>query len=134
MANARFSGDGRRSGFYRSRIKKHLDFVGFGARQRERIESVGWSKLKEYVHLLDRENWKRWTRFAERDDVTVEIVQQAVARGRPVMPSEPIRTVMFRLPESLKGELNGAIAKRRRPREGIDRAVRRLLRDAERLA
>jgi hypothetical protein len=66
VPNARFSGDGRRSGYYRRRIKKHLDFVGFGPRQRERIESAAWSKLRFYVHLLDRENGERWTAFAER--------------------------------------------------------------------
>jgi hypothetical protein len=130
VPNAKFRGDSPRSGFYQRRIKRWLDAQGFGPRQRARIESVGWSKLKEYAHLLDRQNFQQWTRFAERDDVTAEIVQQAVERGRPVMPSEPIRTVMFRLPESLKDALNEALAKRRRPREAIDQAVRRLLRDA----
>lgn len=49
VTNAKFRGDSRRTGFYERRIERCLSEAGFGLRQRERIESVGWSKLKEYV-------------------------------------------------------------------------------------
>ena len=131
MATAKFRGDSRRRGFF----EHHLALKRFGVRQRDRIMSPGWSKVKEYVHLLSRDeddpcHFEEWTTFAERDDVTVEIVQQAVERGRPVMAREPVKTIMFRLPETLKDALSDALKQRRRPREGIEKAVRKLLQDA----
>jgi hypothetical protein len=43
------------------------------------------------------------------------------------MPSEPIRTVTFRIPELLNDELSAALAKWGHESEGIEKVMTRLL-------
>jgi hypothetical protein len=124
-----------------------MDAARLGARQRERIMAPGWSKVRLYARHLDRDNFEKWTVFAERNDVTVEVVRQAADRGRPGMPREPVKTLTFRLPVAVRDELIEALrlrgwqfetdrrargGRQYQPREGDERAVPKLLRDAAR--
>ena len=130
---------GRRHSYYLAHIRECLEEAGLGA-HRKQIMEPGWSKVRLYAHLLTPANHEDWTKFATRKDVTVEIVQQAVERGRPVMPREPVKTLTFRLPVGVRTELIEALQARgwafepgkKQARDGDERAVRRLLRDAAR--
>jgi hypothetical protein len=104
----------------------------------------GWSKVRLYARHLDRENHEAWTAFALANPM--EVVAQAARRGRPRVPrDERVRTIMFRLPVGVRDELIEALRERgwqfepdrrggvaHRARDGDERAVRRLLKDAAR--
>jgi hypothetical protein len=137
---------GRRHSYYLAHIRECLKDAGLTS-QRTRIMAPGWSKVRLYCHLLTPANYEDWTAFAGGKDVTVEIVQQAVERGRPVMPREPVKTLVFHLPVGAGDELIEALrlrgwefepdrrvrgGRQGQPREGDERAVRKLLRDAAR--
>ncbi len=121
---------GRRTRFYLKHIEACLDAQRFGPRQRERIESVGRTKLQHYVRFLDRDNYERWTAFAKSNPV--ESVEQAARRGRPAVPREPVRSFVLRIPEPLRDRLREAIEGRMDGGRAVDGAVDRLLRDAAR--
>jgi len=104
----------------------------------------GWPKVRLYAHLLERNNYEDWTVFALVN--TAEVVKQSIARGRPCVPRDQrVRTLMFRLPVGVGDELIEALKRRGwqfepgkkggrpgEPRDGDERAVRALLKDAKR--
>lgn len=137
--------DSPRKRYYLSHIERCLEQARLGPRQRERVMSVGWSKVRHYCHLLDRENYETWTKFA--DDNPVETVQLAALRGKPRIPQrEKVRTLVFRLPVRVRDQLINVLrehydwqfepvqrrGKPNRARDGDEKAVSRLLRDAKR--
>lgn len=133
---------GRRRSYYLRHIEACLDAARLGARQRERVMAPGWSKVRLYARHLDRDNFEAWTEFALANPM--EVVRQAAQRGRPRVPrDERVRTLVFRLPVGVRDELIEALRLRgwqfqpdtvggrlSQPREGDEKAVRKLLRDA----
>jgi hypothetical protein len=134
----------RRKRFYLKHIETCMDAARLGARQRERVMEPGWSKVRLYARHIDRDNIDAWTEFALANPM--EVVRQAAERGRPRVPSgDRIRTILFRLPVRVRDELIEALQERgwqfepdkkgglpNQARDGDERAVRRLLRDAAR--
>ena len=127
----------------RSKARHHLRVARLGPRQVQRVESVGWTKRRLYVHLLTRQNYEAWTTFALSN--RTKVISQAAARARPGIAPEPVRTILFRLSESVRDELVKALncrgstrrvgvrgGRRGKPREPDDGPVRKLLRDARR--
>jgi hypothetical protein len=75
----------------RRKVSDDLRAARLSPRQVQRVESVGWTKCRLYVHLLTRQNYEAWTTFALANGV--EVVRPAAARGRPGIPPEPVRTI-----------------------------------------
>jgi len=102
----------------------------------------GWSKVRLYTRHLDRDNYEDWTEFALANPM--EVVKQAADLARPRVPrDERVRTILFRLPVGVRDELIDALKLRgweyepgkrggrpHEPRDGDERAVRKLLWDA----
>jgi hypothetical protein len=127
---------GRRHSYYLAHIRECLEEARLNP-HRKQIMEPGWSKVRLYAHLLTEDNYEAWTEFA--GDNTAEVVAQAAARGRPSVPrDEKIRTILFRLPVGVRTELIQALQERgwqfqpgkKQARDGDERAVRKLLRDA----
>ncbi len=134
---------GSRLGYYLAHIDACLDRARLGPKQREHVMSAGWSKVRLYARLLDRTNYRAWTRFALEN--RAEVVAQAVRVGLPyVVKGDLVVTFTLRLGEDTRDKLVAALADRgrehhegkwqggqhgRRPDDG---PVRRLLRDAKR--
>lgn len=70
--------DSPRKRYYVAHIERHLEVARLGPRQRERAMEPGWSKVRLYAHLLDRENYDEWTEFALANPVEV-VAQQPSA-------------------------------------------------------
>jgi hypothetical protein len=82
---------------------------GFTRRERDRVLEAGWTKVKEYVSIINRTEgsrnyFERWTEFATTPGVTVEKIKQAVFEGGPTLRKveDPIETFVLRIPVSLK--------------------------------
>jgi hypothetical protein len=132
----------RRKAYYLAHIETCLDAAGL-ARHRDIIMTPGWSKVRLYARHLRAGNYEAWTKFAGANPM--EVVAQAAKNRRPRVPNgEKVRSLTLRLPVGVRDELIEALRERGwqfeptkggvpfQAREGDERAVRKLLRDAAR--